>query len=90
MQPAIADIRGEFVKIDVAAFLANDFVAMMRQAFIAMRLPMQPLGTNRAASLPKNFGGASFQGVYGGIFEIDVVADVGFQPWHDASQELGG
>ena len=47
-------------------------------SFTAMVLPMVPVGTNSAASLPAIFGRPLFQPVDGGVFAVNVVADLGF------------
>ena len=53
-----------------------------------MALPMVPVGTNSAASLPAISAARLFQPVDGGVFAVNVVADFGFH--HGAPHGGGG
>ena len=44
---------------------------------MAMVLPMVPVGTKRAASLPAISAARCFEAVDGGVLAVDVVADLG-------------
>ena len=48
-------------------------------SLIAMVLPMVPVGTNSAASLPAISAARCFQPVDGGVLAVDVVAHLGFE-----------
>ncbi len=62
----------------MAAFLANDLVAMMGPDFYGNEVAHATGGYEEGGFFAEDFGGAGFERVYGGIFEIDVVADFGF------------
>src|SRR6266404_9424689 len=69
---------GEFVEVDVATFLANDFVAVMRPNFYGDEVPHASGWNEQGGFFAENLRGASFQGAYGRIFLINVIADFGF------------
>ena len=66
---------GEFVKIDVAAFFANDFVAVMGPDLDGDEIAHAAGGNEQGGFFAEDFGGTLLEEIDGGIFTVDVVAD---------------
>src|SRR5215475_3651283 len=69
---------GEFVKIDVAALLANDFVAMMRPDLDGDEVAHAAAGDEKRGFLAEDLRGALLEPIHGRIFKVNVVADLSF------------
>ena len=66
----------EFVKIDVCTLFADDFVAVVRPDLDGNEIAHAASGNKKRGFLGENFGGAFLEEIDGGIFAVDVIADI--------------
>src|SRR5262249_48333687 len=68
----------EFVEVDMAALLADDFVAVMGPDFDCDEVAHAASRNKKRRFFAEDFGGTAFEGVDRRVFEVNVVADLGF------------
>jgi hypothetical protein len=72
----------------VAAFLANNFVTVVRPNFYGDEVAHAARGNEKRCFFAENLGSTAFESTNGGVFEIDVVANFGFG--HGATHRESG